>query len=157
MSLFAEYAPTRIAPWLRDKWGKLWATALGLQFDAVANAYRAAVKARYARYAPTDGLQYVGFARAIERGPGESEASYRARLAKPFTRARTLGTDAAVLETLRVAGFPVARVYRNRDVSIDGSQAPGAWARFWVLVLEPHGVVPSLVWGVGQSWGGGRQ
>ncbi|MGZ3454441.1 MAG: phage tail protein [Polyangiales bacterium] len=125
-----ELAP----PWLHGRWGEAWARALGLAKDLVAEGAMQAVKARLLRNSPPDALPYAGTDRQIERGPGEADASYRARLLGAFETWRLAGTNKGIVTALAVIGYPKVSIYENKD------WAPGdpRWWRFWIVVEPPH-------------------
>jgi len=141
---FQDFEVELMPPWLRGRWGEAWARAQGLAKDLLAEGAVQAVKARFLRDGPPDALAYAGTDRQIERGPAESDASYRARLRGAFETWRLAGTNKGILTALAVIGFTKVAIYENKD------WAPGdpRWWRFWIVVEPPH---PFTTWMLGDG------
>lgn len=152
---FRVYQPGLLPPWM-DEAGRDWATAQGLLKDALLEAVTAAVAARRASDCPEDALPRLGEDSQIERMPGESSASYRARLRERFPTWQASGTDLGVLLQLEAAGLSV-RAKRNNQWDWDGHPGNVApwWARMWLIVDRPNSFGPPLVCGGGAVCGDG--
>jgi len=132
---YSAYVVALAPPWLRGKWGERWHEAEGLLLDMVAEGAVQAVKARLLGAGPDDALPYAGNDRQIERAPGESVESYRARLLGAFETWRRAGTNKGILVALAVIGYPTAAIYESHDwFPLDP-----AWWRFWLVLDPPSG------------------
>lgn len=132
---YTTYVVALAPPWLRGRWGEQWHRAQGLLFDMVAEGAVQAVKARLLRSGPDDALPYAGNDRQIERAPGESADSYRARLLGAFETWRLAGTNKGILSALAVIGYTKAAIYESHDwFPLDPE-----WWRFWLVLDPPSG------------------
>jgi hypothetical protein len=106
MPTFADFQSQTLAPgWLRDEWGAAYLSAFGARKDAHAALLKEAVKARMPGIAPSDALARLGAERGIDRGQGESEAAYRARVVAAWDVWRWAGTPFGLLLALYRAGY----------------------------------------------------
>lgn len=153
---FRDFQPRSYPPWLQHPKGYAWGRAFGMMKDAIADGAMAAVRARIVMLAPDDGLAYLGADLQIERGPGESADSYRARLQRAIPAWEKAGSDAGVVEQLAAIGL-TARVKRNNQWDWDGHPGNVApwWARMWVIIDRPNPFGPPLVCGGGAVCGDG--
>jgi hypothetical protein len=140
---YAEYQAGLHPTALQGPFGAAWGRALGTLKDQHVDLAKQAVKARFVGIAPADALPLVGLERQIERGPGESDASYRARLLAAPDAWAWAGTTKGLLEyALAPAGFTNARVIINADWAAAGGVPPDGnaafWSRFWVVISAPH-------------------
>lgn len=94
-------------PWMRGPNGKIWWGEAGGALDTQASRLKECVKARFADYAPVDGLPSLARDRHLARGPGESEASFRARIAGAWEAWEGGGTYSGILLQLKIAGLPM--------------------------------------------------
>jgi hypothetical protein len=106
MPNFETYQSETLAPgWLRDRWGAAFLGALGARKDAHVALLKLAVKARMPGLAPLDALAHIARERGIDRGPGESEGSFRERVAGAWDTWRWAGTAFGLLLELWHAGY----------------------------------------------------
>ncbi len=152
MSAFGEYRSTELAPtWLRGTWGTAWNNALGGVEDDQIERAKQSVLARFPSFAPSEALEYIGRDRVVERGPAETDDSYRARLLTAPLAWEWAGTDFGVLTYgLAPAGVPNARIIHNADwtpLPPDGDA--DLWARWWLVIGTP--TVPD--WAPEDYWG----
>jgi hypothetical protein len=106
MPTLKDYQAKTLAPgWLQDPAGLAFLGALGARKDALVALAKEAVKARLPTFAPDDALAEIGRDRDIERGPGEPDASYRARLRIAHDTWRWAGTAYGILLELYNAGY----------------------------------------------------
>lgn len=150
---YVRYRLDRLTPpWLLDAVGAAWQRVLGEAQDALIEAAKAAALAGYPEHAPADALPVIGDERRIERGPGESEDSYRERLRTSFEAWVWSGTKRGLLAAFHAAGFPLVETITNREW--DPAPPDGdvdRWARFWLVIGQPHGMQP-LAWDDGWDW-----
>lgn len=106
MSDFATYESEGLAPgWLQGYAGKGYLAARGSRKDAFVQGCREAVKARFPGVCPSDALPYHGRDRLLDQGPGETEASYRARLLAAWETWAWAGTAYGVLLAFWWSGY----------------------------------------------------
>jgi hypothetical protein len=109
--LYREFIPRELAPgWLQTPKNKAWLRASGDLKDSLAERCKQAVKVRFARLAPRDGLDQLGGERQIERGPAELNAAFAERVVDAWNIWRWAGTAQAVLLALRDVGYAEALV-----------------------------------------------
>lgn len=149
-------------PRLRGRWGSALMRVFGAVKDAIADAAKAAVKARLVELAPDDALAWIGRERNVERYPGETNAGYRARLLAAWETWFAAGTAAGLVAALGAAGFSSVGVYDTRTAppwwvgawppNGDDAMPAATWSRFWIVIETPH---PWALrrWGEGGSWG----
>jgi hypothetical protein len=169
---YADYVRDELAPpWLkRTDLDAGWLAAHGEVLDDLVARVRAAVKLRFVLDCVADALPYHGAARGLERYVGDTDASYRARLARAWELWQLAGTAAGIVAILNAAGFSHVAVYEAL-----GAAAPGEavwppdgdaanWSRFWVLIDASVGAYTpfawkSVTWGSGgagnRTWGSG--
>ena len=153
--LYRDFIPRELAPgWLQTPKNKAWLRASGDLKDSLAERCKSAVKVRFARLAPRDGLDQLGGERQIERGPSESNALFAARVVDAWSIWRWAGTAQAVLLSLRDVGYPnaLAEIVNGNQYGLDATGAldiqslpSGSWScdatpDFWskFVVLFPH-------------------
>ena len=153
--LYRDFIPRELAPgWLQTPKNKAWLRASGDLKDSLAERCKQAVKVRFARLAPRDGLDQLGGERQIERGPAESNALFAARVVDAWNIWRWAGTAQAVLLALRDVGYPnaLAEIVNGNQYGLDATGAldiqslpSGSWScdatpDFWskFVVLFPH-------------------
>lgn len=153
---YSDYRKQLSPPWLRGKNGDAWNDAHGAREDEVASRAKEAVKATFPALAPADALPRIGSGVQLERYAGESESTYRARLAKPFSAWRNAGTARGLLTALADAGYPSARLMTvlGEDAHLDANgnlvigktacrnwaidATPEFWSKYQVLLPAPH-------------------
>ena len=109
--LYREFIPRELAPgWLQTSKNAAWLRASGDLKDSLAERCKDAVKVRFARLAPRDGLDQLGGERQIERGPSETNAAYAERVVDAWGLWRWAGTAQGVLLALRDVGYATALV-----------------------------------------------
>lgn len=174
LDFFTTKPPTTFR---RANWAK-WLGALGAQLDGSADGdfvgrgtvpsatgngdfdwglvtrAKLAVKARFPGLAPSDALEKIGVERKMPRGPGETDASYAARLLAAWDTWPWAGTAFGVLSALKVAGYTAeVRIQNAIRYYLDGAGAlvverrPAGewwidatrafWSRFVVLLYPP--------------------
>jgi len=110
--LYRDFIPRELAPgWLQTPKNAAWLRASGDLKDSLAERCKDAVKVRFARLAPRDGLDQLGDERQIERGPSETNAAFAARVVDASWHLGCwAGTAQSVLLALRdVAASPSGR------------------------------------------------
>lgn len=157
MADFNKWQLETLTPsWLRGPLGEGLALALGHMKDAFAQAAKQAVKARFPLICPADALPSIGADRMLERMPPETEPSYRARLVAAWEAWAKGGTPEGITDAVVLTGVctPVydgpdlvsPRVY---DVLHDGWGGAGSWARFWLVLEQPH--IFQACWTIGDG------
>lgn len=173
---YVERLPT--PPWLLGKWGRRWLYMTGLVFDALVEATRQAVKARFPTVAPDDAIPLIGKDRVLEPGLGESLDTYRARIIGAWEAWSWAGTEKGLIDQLK-AWLPSAdwALVANREWSVPPAGRPASadwdpghgkpgdpdyrpsrgyaaidgdawWSRMWVLLQGDH---PWKVWHYGDG------
>ena len=169
MTLYRDFIPRRLAPaWLQTPKNAAWLRASGDLKDSLVERCKNAVKARFARLAPRDGLDRIGGERQISRSPAESNSAYAERVANAWGTWRWAGTAYGVLRALRDAGYPGAYIgiVNGLLYSLDpsglvieklpaGSWAcdatPEFWSKFVVMFPEPPFCVGLMFQGASTS------
>jgi len=141
--------------WARAYYGeRVTVGFIGLMSDMIAEGVSQTVKARFedAPTFPADALAYVGGNKSIERYPGDTDATYKARTKQAFSSWEEAGTRHALLRELSAFGYPGALLYEDWE----WSRPPQPWwSQFWVLFPDgTHSVAPSTVqYGSGELYG----
>lgn len=114
---YVERLPT--PPWLLGKWGRRWLYMTGLVFDALVEATRQAVKARFPTVAPDDAIPLIGKDRVLEPGLGEDLDTLRARIIGAWEAWSWAGTEKGLIDQLK-AWLPSAdwALVANREWSV---------------------------------------
>jgi hypothetical protein len=149
---FTEYLLRTATPWLLRTWGRRFLTVIGLTFDAYGDSAYAAVKARFIGSTPVDALPIAGEDRLLDRLLGETDDQYRARLLKAFPSYRQLGSSRGLQNRLHEAGYTTATVVEAHDWSTDDG---GSWARYWIVLEQPHGLTAPEAWDTASLWSDG--
>lgn len=150
MATYRDWILDLLPAWLRRRWGAAWFGALGDALDELVTYTRAAAKADLPKSAPADALGEIGADRALERYPGESAATYRARLAAAWTTWSFAGTEAGLVAQYAAAGLPKVVVVEAVDWTPEPPDHNPDWSRFWIIF--PAGGHP---WDAEKTWGNG--
>lgn len=118
--------------------------------------------ARFPTQSATDGLQYIGGERGVERAIGEAEADYREVLRTAWELWRIAGSADVHKYNLGRMGCLNVEVRRRRDLAgvPDGpcpyvtAFARDVWAQFDVILQRPMPWVLKA-WGPTDAWGNG--
>jgi hypothetical protein len=106
MPNFETYQTVDLAPgWLQDQWGRAFLGALGARKDAHVALLKEAAKCGMPSLCPVDALALLGAERGIDRGPAETEASYRGRVRAAWDTWRWAGTPFGLLAAFYWAGY----------------------------------------------------
>lgn len=135
---FLSYAIQVSPPWMRGRMGAAWTEAKAIVFEVLADATREAIKARFPLIAPEDALPYLSSERGLEKMPAESVATWRERIWSAWDTWIWAGTKNGVQDAIDLADlFPTTS--RSIKEWWDWPNLPSAeWARFWLLVEQPH-------------------
>lgn len=157
---------------LRGKWGTSWQEVMGSAWDAELVRQVFARRSRWPDWCPSDGLQYIGGERGLERvllmgaGAGiEDEGLYRGRLRTAWTIWQEAGSQQGDFDALRWTGLTSVSVHRRKDWSMPDDSPliasayvrafqRSVWAQFDVLIDRPH-PWQAIFWGSGFRWGDG--
>lgn len=174
----------RVSPtWLQGTWGYRFMYTLGVHLDAVAEALRQGVLARFPGYGTLEALPHIGKDRQILRGFQETSDAYIERLQQAIPTWRTAGNAQSVIKQLLgyvspytpkiryvtngedENGDPIADYVTIENGSVSFYRAsPNNWNwdgsteshRFWIIVYPG---VPAIddrtLWGDGHLWGDG--
>jgi hypothetical protein len=144
--------------WLRGPVAVRIRAAIGVALDHGFDGLKQAVLARFVQRAPADALSDLGDERHIEQYPGDTTATYRARVLLAWDLWQQGGTAAGIIAALKSIGFTSVRIY-----TANGSGMPGEgvwppdgdtsnWSRFWVLIDVSGSEVNPFAW-VRVLWG----
>ena len=138
---------------LRGDYGLAWARAQGTLKDRLVVRTRESVYAGGAadpegrgREAPADALARLGADVAIERAPGEGDASYRARIAGAWESWSWVGTRYGIATAVGLLGYGTPAVWGYRELPPDADAT--RWAR---VVIVFRGL---SFWDGGEAWDG---
>jgi hypothetical protein len=152
--LYEDFQPARQPAWLQDEYGTAWGGALGLLKDTYMENVWQGIVARFVTKGPADALPYIGEERQLPPWLAQDAESYRSILRAAPALWSLQGTPAGVKYLLNLIGFPnVAVLEMGRTVaSTNGApynylyaanvRTPSStndWARFCVVIYEPHG------------------
>lgn len=130
-----------------DGWADRFTGYIGLVWDTLQQGAGEAVRASWLledTY-PEDALELTGSERSMPRYPGESAASYQARLHGAWDAWTYAGNESAIIGQLEAFGLTDVEIITARDWDWD-SLAPGGgtweegvggednWSRFWVVI-----------------------
>lgn len=149
---YRDYMPRVLAPgWMSRPKGAAWLRASGDLKDSIAERCKLAVKSRFARLAPPDGLSQIGGERRIEQAPIDTRATLAERVAHAWRLWAWGGTATGLLTALRDGGYPGAKleIVNGVQYGLDGDGAlvitalpvgswlvdstPAHWSSFVVL------------------------
>ncbi len=135
---------------LRDATGRAWAAGLGATKDALLRASQDALLAGAITRCPDDAVYRIGLDTNIERLPGESLDSYRARLRGAWETWSWAGTATGVRTALNLLGWWGVWLPTVREI---GHPDPYThlWARFYVFITG-NTVWDELTWDSGWKW-----
>ena len=132
---------------LRGPNGQAWAGGLGTQKDTLVARGKQAVyiggvadPQGRGRETPSDGLSRLGADAQIERFSGESDDSYRARIAGAWGTWALAGTRRGIAYSVGLLGYGTPAVWSQRELPRPGPST--AWARM------------TLVFGGFEAWDG---
>ncbi len=153
-SNFRDYV-AKISPgtWRRE-WGQKFVQgAIGLLFDMLAEGTQTAViSSKFgSRNFPDDVPEVIGRERHLPRFPGESMASYSARVHNAWSLWKQAGTNGGIIAMFAALGLTVT-VMSNAEWNWDSQ--PENWSRIWVVFQEGSWGT-SGTWGDGSKWGDG--
>ena len=160
---YYKYQPELLPPWMQDETGIPLAQAFGMVKDGMCEAAMQAVRARCIRTAPNDALDYAGQERSLPRMPGDTPASYLARLLAAWDLWSQAGTEQSIKTALGWLGLTNFKIFgqtnttgqrcTDGDWNWDGDSAN--WARAWVVIYPPHPWVTDGTWSSPGIWGDG--
>lgn len=160
---------SNVPRWLQGTVGSGYLGSFGRVLDIVNDSLRQAVLARVVRVAPVDGLQWIARERNMPRYPGDTDATWRARLELAWPLWQFGGTAQGILTALASAGFTNAAIF-SANQSGPPAVAPwpptgtsANWSRFAVyLDVQAAADNPfswasvdwgDFDWGDGTTWG----
>lgn len=156
---YRDYIVQRLASgWLQGPKNRAWLRASGDLKDSLVDRAKVAVKARFFKLAPADALQRGGAERQLERAPGDTNATFAARLVDAWDLWRFAGVAKGLLTALRDLGYSnaIVSIVNGLAYTLDGAgelvrtQLPaGSWAcdatpAFWSKFVV---VLPANPWG----------
>lgn len=150
MTEYREYEQDTAPGWMAGFWGSAWDYVMGLAKDALVQAARDAVKARFAAIAPVDALPRLLRDFVLDDPYNETTDGVRARLAQVWTTWSLAGTKAGLIAALETAGYT--------NVTLTERAGP-TWRDFTVTLRPPfawdHLIQPWARWDDGWLWDGG--
>lgn len=123
---FRKYLPdVKLPPEFQRSFWRAFFSALGAVLDYMVGQLKAGVKSRFPSTAADDALEAIGAERQILRGPGDTTTSYAARLRAAWDIWTWAGRPYGVLQALRSAGYPTARlcIVNGWQYHLDGDGA----------------------------------
>ncbi len=158
---FEAFRKAQNKPFLNDSAGIAWQATLGAGQDDSMERVVEAGNSRFPDDVATDGLQYIGSERQLERGFNETEASYRSVLRNAWSVWAEGGSQQSHIDWMARLGFGKVFVRRRREFSgLTPSGVPyidtftkDVWAQFDLIAQKP---MPwrARYWGTG-TWGTG--
>lgn len=136
MSGFREYEPQQLEVPIRGAFGQAVATHTGAARDEEIALLRVALLCRLPAKCPDDALDAVGRAFAIERYPGESHDSYRARLVAAWPTWEEAGACTSIEGQIRAAFGCDVRVWPIDE--LDFGPDPRANYSEFSIVIGPE-------------------
>lgn len=162
MGTFRDYvASVLLGPFSAELSAGWFGVLHGLTGDVIAQGMTDAVRMPWLRdpASPDDVLPMVGNERGIPRYPGESVASYRARLVDAWDAYQFAGAALSIESQLQAYGYPGQVTFFPGLDGPNGQPAP-YWSQFWLVF--PSGTHPvtsegppwdSFNWDDGSLWG----
>lgn len=144
---FESYQRDTHPPGHRGTWGLRWGAAVGRQKDTTVTRARDAVLAGFPGRAPLDALDLHLADAALERLPGETTASIRARVRQAWAFWPTAGRFDGLTVALTLLGFPTFEV----RTAAQFGRTP--WAQ-WYAITYGYGLARRQ-WGAPAKWGEG--
>lgn len=132
---FAQASKEELPFWLDGPEGRACAEAGGALQDIEITKLRDGVMMRFPDRAPDDALEFVGGGYDMERYPGETFESYRARLRNAYPTKRKAGSKSGVLDALAEYGF-TGDAMLLQEYELTG-QWPGEWYSRGRIYLGP--------------------
>lgn len=152
LSGFVKYFKSVLPAFYRRPLGLAWHEAQAIMHDVFSDLAREAVKTRSLERCPDDALPLHASDRTLEKRPGESLPQWRNRLLNAWDEWQWGGTKKGVKDNLVGMGYPGTAVYEYWDWQ-DGNDAQ--WARFWVVLNQPHNIQEPPLIGDGIEVGDG--
>lgn len=150
-------APTTLAVYQADigpmqgRWARAWALAVGASKDTTLERARQAVLVGAVTRAPADALPLLGADVALEQLPGETSASYSARILGAWDTWPWAGTRTGLANVAAQLLYPTAVLVTAAEWGVP--LASTIWARWWLLIgPSDHGFAGESDWGTG-NWG----
>lgn len=111
---FRQASLEEVPQWLNGPQTQGQVGALADALDGEIADLQAAIVQRFATLCDDFALDVVGGQYKLERFPGESFATYRARLLEAWDTWAAAGTRAGIIGSLNAFGIPDVEVYGNR-------------------------------------------
>ncbi|MBV8929442.1 MAG: hypothetical protein JO152_10000 [Mycobacteriaceae bacterium] len=160
---YQDWVTRVLAPsWLQGRFGQAFLQVLGQRLDQLVTAAKDAIKVGYLADAPSDAVPYHGGNRYLERHAPDTDASYAARLADPWSIWEFAGSQTGVANALTLYGLGPFTIYTARGPAPpDATTWPPPdgnttwWSRFWVDTAGPFpwGIPHAIFWGNTASGG----
>lgn len=178
----------RVAPWAKSipgkDWGYRYLYSIAQGLDLLIEQGLEAARLQFPTACPPEALPYHGRDRGVRRAPGESRASYEARLLVWRTSAKKAGSAFAILSAIQsyalgtLGSMPSVTLVTNtgtwfvmapdgtieRTVSLPGPSNwdwdthPELWDRFWIVLYASEWQFgdPPQPWERDGTWGDGE-
>jgi hypothetical protein len=153
---YDDYQTANAPTFLGGENGTLWNRVLGIVKDAVVEAAKSAVRARFADKAGPDSLVYLLEDRNLDPAWNENETSVRARVKNAWATWENRDTVAGMSESLTLAG------YTNFEIVERPADETLQWWEFDIVVKPPFPWVDTSLsdsywdaaglWNDGGSW-----
>lgn len=132
---------------LQGRWARAWGRSLGAEKDRTVERARQAVLAGAVTRCPADALPLLGADAQLEQLPGETAASFRARIAGAWDTWPWAGTRTGLGTIFTLLGLTV-----RLATAAELSRTP--WAQWWAFASGTGWT--RRVWGAAtKAWGSG--
>jgi len=153
VSDYLAYLPQTTPAWLLGPFGAYWESIPAQIRDVLIDMAKESVKARFPMLGPTDALAAIASERSLEKMPVETEYVWRGRLLTAFDAWQWGGTKKGIVDNVTLTGLTNVTV---KELAIDWPDTDKIdWARFWVLVNQPHPFTAPKNFGAGWAFGDG--
>lgn len=143
---YVDYQVASLPGWLAGPRALAWALVLGVAKEGLAQAAKAAVKARFASTSPPDGLVEIARDRGVDAGLRETQGSLRRRIAQSWEQWGMSGTRDGLFRAFELDGLVNAQVLDHADL------AELRWYEFVVRIDPPFPWPGSTVDDIPDEW-----
>ena len=150
---YDQYQVASAPPFLQRDVGERWLSCFGLLKDAAVEGAIQAVKARFIQTCPNDAVAIIGAERSLDQLVTERLPDYRARIQNAWSAWAQAGTRAGILAQIGLLGFSNVTIKENADWAAGVVNPATDWARWWLIIDQPHPFTIVWAWGDSTVWG----